>query len=228
MQVGTLVPICKLDILKAHSLLQSAISPPMSSTINSPPASWPDASRLALPLGEMTLVRTSLLLLLGAGAAAFSTLFELKLRLPGNSILRPILPYVLGLALVPRAGSGTTMTAGSILGLFGLAAFGHQKGPGGMASLIFLGPMLDLALLNARSNGMLYLRLALAGLAANSLAFCVQLGIKTFGGTAGGGRDGVGWFSIAMLTYPLFGLIAGLLSGLLFFHWRPLRRGEKS
>lgn len=199
----------------------------MSQLDVSPNFPWPNASRLALPADRTYVLST--LLLLGMGAVAtLAAMMEFKLRLPGNSILRPVLPMVLGLALVPRRGAGSTMTAGSIIALIIARLIGHEKGLGGMTSLVLLGPALDLALLHAKANWLLYVRFALAGLAANGLAFVVQMTAKTFGLSLGGGKDFRTWFSLATLTYPLFGLIAGLASGLLLFHWSPFGNQPRS
>lgn len=182
--------------------------------------SWQSASRLALPADSLV---ASTALLLGMGSlATLASFLEFKLKLPGNSIIRGVLPVALGLALVPRLGSGTTMTVGSLLMVLFLRSIGHTKGLGGTTSLVLLGPMFDLALLAAKPNWMLYVRFALAGMAANGLAFAVQVTAKSYGLSLGGGKDFRTWISLATFTYPLFGLIAGLVSGLLFFHWSPL------
>jgi hypothetical protein len=194
----------------------------------SAPPSWPAASRVALPHDRTYLLLTGLLLFMGGCAAAATALFDLKLGIPGNSILRPILPYMLGLALVPRRGAGTTMTGGSILTLLALNSLGFHKGLGGTVSLILLGPALDLALLQARPNWILYIRFALAGLVANGLAFAAQVAAKSYGLSLGGGKDARTWLSIATISYPLFGLVAGLLGGLLWFHWSPRQATYKS
>lgn len=193
----------------------------------STPNSWPAASRVPLPINGISVLSTSVLLLMGGLAAALTTLLDLKLGIPGNSILRPVLPYLLGLALVPRLGTGTTMTGGSILALLLFNGLGFHKGLGGMTSLILLGPALDLALLHARPNWTLYVRFALAGLVANALAFAVQVTAKSYGFSLGGGKDARTWLSLATISYPLCGLIAGLLSGLIWFHWSPRRPGQQ-
>ena len=194
----------------------------------SAPSSWPAASRVALPHDRTYLLSTGLLLFLGGCAAAATTLLDLKLGIPGHSILRPVLPYVLGLALVPRTGAATTMTCGSILTLLALNSLGFQKGLGGTLSLTLLGPALDLALLQARPNWILYVRFALAGLFANGLAFAAQVTAKPYGLSLGGGKDFRTWLSIATLSYPLCGLVAGLLAGLVWFHWAPRDPTQKS
>jgi hypothetical protein len=195
----------------------------MSSVVDTPALAWPTASRIAIGHRAPKWLSITMLLLLGGLAAAASILIETKLKLPGNAILKPVLPMLLGLALVPRLGAGTTMGAGAILGVTLLRQLGYQKGLGGMASLVLLGPALDFALLHAKSNWFLYARLALAGLAANGLAFAVQLTAKSYGISLGGGKDIQSWFSLAAVTYPLFGLVAGLVSGLILFHWRSIR-----
>jgi hypothetical protein len=180
--------------------------------------SWPAASRLPRLADPTHVLSTGLLLGMGALAAVVATM-KFGLSIPGNAILRPVLPIVLGLALVPRTGAGTTMSASSLVTLMLMRLLGDTKGLGGTASLLLLGPALDVALLYARPNWVLYLRFALAGMAANGLAFVVQMGAKSFGFSLGGGKDFRSWLSIATITYPLFGLVAGLASGALLFHW---------
>ena len=192
--------------------------------------SWPAASRIALPVANYQLLSTGILLSMGA-LAALSALLEFKLKMPGNSIIRSLLPIAVGLAMVPRTGAGSTMTVGSLVTLTIMRSAGFEKGLGGTTSLLLLGPALDLALWNARPTWLIYLRLALAGMAANGLAFAVQVTAKQMGwSTGGGGRDFRTWLSLATVTYPLFGLAAGLISGLVLFHWGPLGKSplEKS
>jgi hypothetical protein len=189
-------------------------------------ASWPAASRLALPTDRTYVFSTGLLIGMGALAAVVATM-KFGLGIPGNAILRPVLPIVLGLALVPRSGAGTTMSASALATLMLMRMFGDSKGLGGTASLLLLGPALDVALLYARPNWLLYVRFALAGMAANGLAFVVQMTAKSFGLSLGGGKDFRSWLSLATISYPLFGLIAGLASGVILFHWSEWQRREQ-
>jgi prepilin-type N-terminal cleavage/methylation domain-containing protein/prepilin-type processing-associated H-X9-DG protein len=189
-------------------------------------SSWSAASRVALPLQNERVISTILLLLIGGGAAAFTILVDIKppgMRIPGHAILRTVLPFLLGLALVPRRGSGSLMSLGAAVTAGALSFLDQKKGLGSMTSLVLLGPALDLAVTHARANWRLYLRFAAAGLAVNLLAFVAQMTAKSFGLNMGGGRDLTSWLSTATITFPVCGLIAGLVSGLVWFHWRPRR-----
>jgi hypothetical protein len=166
---------------------------------------------------------TVVLLSCGVAAALSTTLIDLHLRMPGHSILKAVWPFLVGMAIAPRRGAGTIMSMGSLGTLIALSSFGLRKGMGGSTSLLLLGPCLDLALLHARPNLWIYLRFALAGLAANGAAFAVQMTAKSLGLSLGGGKDVRTWVSFALLTYPLFGFVAGLISGLVLFHWGPWR-----
>jgi hypothetical protein len=190
-------------------------------------SAWPAASRIPLPLPNERVVSTILLLLIGGGAAAFTILVDIKppgMRIPGHSILRTVLPFLLGLALVPRAGSGSIMSFGAGISAGVLALFDQRNGLGSMTSLVLLGPALDLAVTNARANWLLYVRFAAAGLFVNLAAFAVKMSAKTFEINLGGGRELTSWLSVAAISYPLCGLVAGLLSGLVWFHWSPRKR----
>ncbi len=202
----------------------------MSTSLASPQLSaWPSASRIPLPLQQERILSTLLLLLIGGGAAAFTVLVDLKppgMRIPGHAILRTVLPFLLGLAMVPRGGSGSIMSLGAGATASVLALFDQRNGLGSMTSLLLLGPALDVAVTHARANWLLYLRFAAAGLVVNLLAFALKMTAKSFGVNLGGGRELTSWLSIAALSYPLCGLMAGLISGLVWFHWSP--RGKDS
>jgi hypothetical protein len=129
--------------------------------------------------------------------------------------------------MVPRAGSGSIMSVGAGITASVLALFDQKNGLGSMTSLVLLGPALDLAVTRARANWLLYVRFAAAGLAVNLLAFTVKMAAKAFEINLGGGRELTSWLSVATVSYPLCGLIAGLISGLVWFHWSP-RNGQKS
>jgi hypothetical protein len=168
-----------------------------------------------------------MLLLIGAGAAAFMILVDVKpkgMQIPGHAILRALFPFAFGLALVPRRGSGTLMSLGAIITAALLTLVDQKKGLGSMTSLTLLGPALDLAMTNAQASWRLHLRFAAAGLAVSLLAFVVQMMAKSLGLSLGGGRELTHWLSRATLSYPLCGLVAGLLSGLVWFHWSPRRK----
>lgn len=120
------------------------------------------------------------------------------------------------------------MSCGAVAAASVLAWLEHVKGIGAMTSLLLLGPALDLAVLRAKANWTLYLRFAAAGLIVNLLAFSVQMGAKAAGWSLGGGRDFQSWLSVGTISFPICGLIAGLVSGAIWFHWRGGRETSKS
>src|SRR5262245_61952520 len=92
------------------------------------------AGRLpALPAAgrAISVVELAVLFLAGAAAAFLSALVELKLRIPGHAILRVIVPFSLGLALVPRRMAGSVMGVSALLTAVALS-LGHvaRSGPG--------------------------------------------------------------------------------------------------
>lgn len=163
----------------------------------------------------------------GLGAVGMSTLVDLKpllavfgfenARMPGHAILRAVLPLSLGLALVPRRGSGVIMGSAAALGLGGMQLAGHGIGLGAMASLVSLGPLLDLAVHKARPGWRLYAALGAAGLGANLLAFLLKGASKVVGGAWSGSRLLGDWLSSAPITYAAFGLAAGVVCGCIWF-----------
>ncbi|WP_417848528.1 hypothetical protein [Thalassoglobus sp.] len=183
------------------------------------------ASRLSGLTSPQDLVRAReivFLLFAGACAALASGLIDFSLRIPGHAILRVIFPMTLGLALVPRKGAGTVMAAGAFsTGLF-LRGTGIVAGMsiGAFTSLIVTGPLLDLTLRRTKNRSWIYLNCAIAGLLSNSVAMSVR-GLSKFLGWERLGRVPVGeWFSRAVLTYPVCGLLAGLLCAIILFSMR--------
>ena len=164
-----------------------------------------------------------MLVSLGICAALVSTVVKLNLGLPGHNIIRVIFPMALGLSLVPRSG------AASLIGLSGTAAasvlmIGRSGGAGAITSLALTGLMLDLALRGAPNGRSVYVRLALAGLAANVAALLVRGGFKLL---AGGQIDGLPlelWWPKAVLTYPLCGILSGLISAAAWFRITSAKR----
>jgi len=167
---------------------------------------------------RISAMELAVLILLGICAGLVSTVVKLNLGLPGHNIIRVVFPMVLGLALVPRWG------AASLMGLSGTATaavltIGRSGGlgVGAMTSLALTGLLLDLALVGARNGRSVYVGLTLAGLAANACAFLVRGGSKLL---AGGQVDGLPielWWPKAAITYPVFGILAGLISAAVWF-----------
>lgn len=171
------------------------------------------------------------LLALGGCSAAAVMLVDFNLRLPGHAILRSVFPMALGIALVPRIGAGWVLGLGAWIGVPCLLAIGAaEKGWGAITSLCLTGPLLDLALRRVRSGWRVPVAFALAGLASNLGAMAVQVTLKLTGIGGGGGRRFGEWLLTAAVTYPSFGLLAGLFSAAVWFHWlmpRPPGSGDE-
>ncbi|MHB0956825.1 MAG: hypothetical protein ACYC0X_12880 [Pirellulaceae bacterium] len=163
-------------------------------------------------------MQISALVLLGAGAALASGLIEFRLRIPGHAILRAVFPMALGLALVPVRKGGTVMGLGALgTALIMKACSVGHFGAGSLTSLALTGPLLDLALIGARRGWRLYLGFILAGMASNLVALGLRGGAKFLTGGMGGGRLMSEWWQQASFTYPVCGLLAGLLSAVVWF-----------
>ncbi len=178
---------------------------------------------LAVSADRVSALELGLLVLLGAAAAAGAVLPDFNLRIPGHAILRSVVPLALGMALVPRRGSGVVMS-GSALATALLLRLGNLgPGAGAFTSLCLTGPLLDLALARARRGWHVYLGLVLGGLVSNLAALLVRGGLKAFLLETPGARPAGAWFSQAIITYPVCGMLAGLLSALLWFQLRERR-----
>jgi hypothetical protein len=161
-------------------------------------------------------------LLAGVAAALAVGLLDLNLRIPGHAILRSILPVTAGMALAPRRLSGALIGGGALatsalLRWQGVAAVGW----GALTSLLLLGPLLDVALWQTRPGRAIFFRCAAAGLMANMAAYAVRGGSKLSGLDALGMRPLSEWWSVALATYALCGLLAGLAGAALCFRWLP-------
>jgi hypothetical protein len=167
----------------------------------------------------------------GFFAAMASAYLDYRLRIPGHAILRAIFPMALGLAVVPRRGAGTVMGASALLTGLGLRAMFPVGGfsVGALTSLTLTGPLLDLSLRHARGGWRLYTGFALAGLAANVVAFLTRGGAKLLGLERLGARPLSEWMLQASFSYVICGLLAGLVSGVVWFQaTRPNRGSEES
>lgn len=166
-----------------------------------------------------------ILLIAGIAAACASTFLDLKLqRVPGHAILRVVFPMAVGLALVPRRGSGTVMGCSALVTGFALrfAGFkGESLGMGALTSLVATGPLLDYTLRRANGGWRQYLSFSLAGLASNMAALIVRGTAKAVGWEKAGTRPLFEWLTQASFTYVACGLVAGLISGAVLFYARP-------
>lgn len=190
----------------------------------SPDCTLVSSSRIPLDLsgedGRISFAEWLLLLGLGASAAVLRAVVDLRLGIPGHSIMIVVLPMALGTATVRRAGSGSVMgisalTAGMMLGPFGLI---RGFGPGALASLGATGFAFDawFRILGRRSC---YLPWIAAGASANLFAYLVRAAAKLSGAWPGLGSGAVWglWVSKATVTYPLCGIAAGLVSAAICF-----------
>ena len=156
----------------------------------------------------------------GSAAAAASVYLDFRLRIPGHAIIRAVFPMIMGLAFVPRRGAGTIMGVSALAASLGLRAVAPGTGfsLGALTSLVLTGPLLDLCIQRARVGWRLYLGFALAGLSANLVAFAVRGGTKLFAVEHLGARPLSVWLRHASFSYVICGLLAGLISGLVWFH----------
>lgn len=163
-------------------------------------------------------LEVTLLVGLGILAALATSLGGNMLRVPGHAILRGTLPLVLGVSLAPRRTAGSLMSASAALTFALMATLGFRLPQAAAAAgLLCLGPALDLALGSATSGWKLYARFAAAGLAANLVAFAVRIGTGLAGAEASGSRGVLSFWTTALLGFALCGLLAGLISGALWF-----------
>jgi hypothetical protein len=219
------------------------------------PLSWQTSSPSRLrPIsaGQYTFSAWEALVLVMAGGAAAAAvgLVELRLQIPGHSILHTVVPMSVGLSLVPRRYSGTGMSCFAGLTAAGLMAAGRGEfGAGAWTSLLTMGPCLDLMLWSRWGQRWPAFSVAVAGLLANTLAFLAKaiekwssrndflpgsgmgggMGLGGGGGNGMGGGRGLGggmgrswesWIAVAPYTYLLCGLMAGLVCGVALFHLR--------
>jgi hypothetical protein len=163
----------------------------------------------------------------GALAALAAAFIDTPWQIPGQSIVQSVVPMALGLALVPRRAAGSVMGVGSVLTVACLRTGGfHGIGFGAMTSLFLTGPMLDLAVWNARGGWRLYLRVIVAGLTTNVLALLIRLATKLLSGDLSGGRRLASWLPEAIFTYPMCGVLAGLIGAMAWFHWATRQPGD--
>jgi hypothetical protein len=188
---------------------------------------------LALPGRRVAALEIVLLILFGVGAASMSLLPDYHLQIPGHAILRSVFPMALGLAIVPRRSAGTIMGASALVTALSFKSAGCGGfGPGAITSLCATGPLLDLALVRAGKGWQLYAGIVAAGLCSNLLALLVRGLLKYYGlgegSGGGGGRMFEAWWMQAAFTYPVCGILAGLISATVWFKLRTPPAAPKS
>lgn len=170
--------------------------------------------------GRIRGIEIGCLFLLGLATAALAAL-QLDLKIPGQAIIRIVFPISLGLALVPRRGSG--LVIGSVAMGSSLVFRGTGIGSGGMGamtSLMLSGILLDFVAWRVRSGWQLYVGLMGVGLAANLVAFGVKALSKTALFGWAGGHNWHAWWPRAVVSYPLCGIAAGLICAMILFRLR--------
>jgi hypothetical protein len=174
---------------------------------------------LARPTDRLSTAELIILLAAGVLATLAVAFISPGLRMPGSAILRVALPMVCGVALVPRRMSGSVMTAGAALSAMALSAahLGSLQ-PAGVTALLALGPAIDVAMVLRPATGWrLYVRFALAGMAANTLAFAVRAGASWFHLDAVRPHTVQQYGLVVLLSFAACGLVAGLLSAAVCF-----------
>jgi hypothetical protein len=190
------------------------------------------AARLpSLARSRQRISAAELLLLLACGAAAAAAVgfVKLGLRIPGHAIVLAALPMAFGVSLAPRRLAGSVMSAGALgTALLLSAGGGATYGSGAAVSLSLIGPMMDVALRGARGGWRVYVALVASGVAANLLALGSRAATKVLGLDLAGARPFDSWWLLAVGTYTLSGVIAGLLGALCWFHFndRSARRTQ--
>lgn len=175
--------------------------------------------------GERTSLRMrelAFLFLCGAAAIVVAEYVKLPIKqMPGKAILQTMIPLAIGLAVVPRYGAGSTMSLAGLLTYLTLRGTTDINiGVGSMTSALVTGLCLDVLLLRVQRGVWLYLGFVLAGLSSNLIAMLAR-------GTAKIGnfddlfdRPWEVWRQQAIITYPLFGILAGLICAAVFFSLR--------
>lgn len=185
-------------------------------------APWSRSRFRQFAADRLRLADIAILVTMGVVAAAATAMMGFNLRIPGHAILRTVFPLALGLALVPRRGSGVMMSGSAAVAMMAFRAAGWSGGGfGALTSLLLTGPLLEIATQWSRRGWQLYLALSLAGLVSNLAAFFV----RGLAHSAGGGQMQiqlgnqalVQWWPRASISYAICGLLAGLISAAICF-----------
>lgn len=180
---------------------------------------------VAVPARRVSVADAAVLLACGATAALAVAYVKLGLRIPGHSIVLAALPMAFGLSMAPRRLAGTVMSAGALGTAWLTSLAGASFGSGATISLFLLGPMTDVALLRAGQSSWRYGAVVLAGLLTNVLALGSRAVPKVLGFDVADGRPFDSWWTQAIVTYSLSGIVAGALGALAVF--RAHRRAER-
>ena len=173
---------------------------------------------------QITAMEFAWLTLMGLVAALAAAFIDTGAQIPGQAIVRAILPMALGLSLVPRRLAGSVMSASAIVSAVGINLSGLAGvGTGAMTSLVVTGPALDLALRHAKPGWPLYASFVMAGIGSNLAALLVRLATK-MATMDHSGRRIAQWLPQALWTYPVCGAVAGFVSALLWFHYSSKRQ----
>jgi hypothetical protein len=172
--------------------------------------------------GRVGHVEIAALIGLGGTASLLTTLIDFNLRIPGHHILYAMFPFALGFALVPRALAGTIMSGSAVVTVLAIGvAGGHTPGVGVLTGLALSGPLLDRALRWGRGGTRLYGAFIAGGALANIAAFLIRALAKYTGvGGPAGTRPFGAWIAVAVWTYLVCGVLAGLLSAAAWFQLR--------
>jgi hypothetical protein len=182
---------------------------------------------LARTRDRVSAIELLLLLSCGAAAAMAVAYVKLSLRIPGHSIVLAALPMVLGLSLAPYRLAGSVMSAGAVGTAWLLTATGGASfGAGSSVSLLLIGPMMDVAVRQARGGRRVYAALVLSGVATNLLALGSRAAFKVLSLDLADARPFDSWWLQASVTYTLSGVVAGLLGALCWFHFNDRSNGE--
>lgn len=157
---------------------------------------------------------------IGVLTAVLRGTIDLRMGLPGHSIALVAPPLVFGLACVPRRMAGTLMGASALGASLLLPTVGARGavGAGALTSMFLTGVLLDGTLARARTGRGIYLGCLAAGLGANMAALAVRFAVKLASLTPGDLLHPLAaWWPRAIVTYPLCGAVAGLVSGLVLF-----------
>ena len=163
----------------------------------------------------------ALLLACGALAAVAVGMLQMRIALPGHAILRAVIPMALGLAMVPRRSAGTVMSCGAAMTALAMQAVsvGNFQ-PAALLGVLALGPVLDAVLVGRPTGWRLYARFSAGGALANLAAFAVRFGIAWLGWEPAHSRGIAPFWSMALVSFLLCGLVAGLVSAAFWFRLR--------